>query len=604
MSRKENEASRKYTELQRLIQDSESQAHQPIFLHRATTTSNTSSQPPPPYEAYANSSVTANRSITAITSDEDGNSSSHVGELILLFNLVHNLLNYHISNASSSLQYKAYLQFRKATESAHETELEILEKAHGEDAFHIGAEAARNAVHLQLRLRELAARHKLVLTAKQLAVDTKSPVEEKFTGHPKDSMSRVSPGYNKSGYNIDDPTMIPQLTAEEQEETEIQAIKQELRLLKQQDVASTRNALRALGVAEETGYQTLERLGAQGELIPETERNLDAAGKQDISAPEKVQQLKALNRSMFAVHVASPSKSAERTKEQEELLLAESRRRPNLPGYSTIELSSNSKEPVSTINTELEPQVPSKIAEGIPAGGLSSIDPEVSTLSTLASTVQNSLFVPPHGSVLNGRSNFGNLIRSHKPRASFEEASTTITERAKTEIGGSLGRPPLRHISSTTSLTDDVEEFLFIEKAKPGNTKPLGGSHDDRHDFEKSGLSMDHEGLQPATGATIDSNQPSQEAIDEVVKDLLTQWTTLSLEAIEKGESPQIVHDSMEAPVISSIDAERTKESLIERGLNDAVPIPTLPQEEPFETASLLPRDPTDFEPPDIRVRF
>jgi len=45
--------------------------------------------------------------------------------------------------------------------------------------------------------------------------------------------------------------------------------------MKQQDVSSTRNALRLAQQAEETGRDTLARLGAQGERIHNTERNLD-----------------------------------------------------------------------------------------------------------------------------------------------------------------------------------------------------------------------------------------------------------------------------------------------------------------------------------------
>lgn len=39
-----------------------------------------------------------------------------------------------------------------------------------------------------------------------------------------------------------------------------------------EDVSSTRNALRIAAQAEETGRETLARLGAQGEMIHETEK--------------------------------------------------------------------------------------------------------------------------------------------------------------------------------------------------------------------------------------------------------------------------------------------------------------------------------------------
>ena len=97
-----------------------------------------------------------------------------------------------------------------------------------------------------------------------------------------------------------------ELTAEEQEDQDVQASKQEIRFIKQQDVASTRNARRIAEQAEATGRDTLARLGAQGERIHNTERNLDQASNQNRLASEKAGELKSLNRSMFAVHVSNP----------------------------------------------------------------------------------------------------------------------------------------------------------------------------------------------------------------------------------------------------------------------------------------------------------
>ncbi|KAF2099757.1 hypothetical protein NA57DRAFT_38209 [Rhizodiscina lignyota] len=112
-----------------------------------------------------------------------------------------------------------------------------------------------------------------------------------------------------------------ELTAEEQEEEDIQATKQEIRFVKQQDVSSTRNALRLADQAYQTGASTLERLGAQGERIHNTERNLDLASVQNRVASEKARELKTLNRSMFAVHVANPFTSQRRQEEREAKLL-------------------------------------------------------------------------------------------------------------------------------------------------------------------------------------------------------------------------------------------------------------------------------------------
>ncbi|KAF2405258.1 hypothetical protein EJ06DRAFT_578471 [Trichodelitschia bisporula] len=117
-----------------------------------------------------------------------------------------------------------------------------------------------------------------------------------------------------------------QLTAEEQEEEDILAAKQEIRFVKQQDVSSTRNALRIAAQAEETGRATLERLGAQGERIHNTERNLDLASNQNRLAAEKAREIKTLNRSMFAVHVSNPFTSSKRTAEREQTVLEQARK--------------------------------------------------------------------------------------------------------------------------------------------------------------------------------------------------------------------------------------------------------------------------------------
>ncbi|KAL2870623.1 putative plasma membrane SNARE protein (Sec9) [Aspergillus lucknowensis] len=112
------------------------------------------------------------------------------------------------------------------------------------------------------------------------------------------------------------------LTAEEEEEQEIQAVKQDIRFTKQSDISSTRNALRLAAQAEETGRGTLARLGAQGEMIHDTERHLDVARVEGRIADEKARELKTLNKSMFAVHVSNPFTSAQRQRERDERILS------------------------------------------------------------------------------------------------------------------------------------------------------------------------------------------------------------------------------------------------------------------------------------------
>ncbi|KAH0614516.1 uncharacterized protein H6S33_000152 [Morchella sextelata] len=112
-----------------------------------------------------------------------------------------------------------------------------------------------------------------------------------------------------------------QLTAEEEEEEDVNAVKQQIRFTKQESVASTRNALRVAAQAEETGRTTLGRLGAQGERLHNTEKNLDVAASHNRIAEQKARELKTLNGSMFAVHVSNPFNSTKRAQEEERRIL-------------------------------------------------------------------------------------------------------------------------------------------------------------------------------------------------------------------------------------------------------------------------------------------
>ena len=146
-----------------------------------------------------------------------------------------------------------------------------------------------------------------------------------------------------------------QLTAEEEEEEDVQAVcisktfsdmrlpcsiqfynklrvvlimkqtKQQIRFMKQEDVGSTRNALRIAAQAEETGRATLARLGAQGERIHNTEKNLDLAANHNRIAEEKAKELRTLNRSMFAVHVSNPFTASSRRAERDQEIIEKHR---------------------------------------------------------------------------------------------------------------------------------------------------------------------------------------------------------------------------------------------------------------------------------------
>ncbi len=112
-----------------------------------------------------------------------------------------------------------------------------------------------------------------------------------------------------------------QLTAEEEEEEDVEATKQQIKFIKQEDVSSTRNALRIAAQAEETGQSTLARLGAQSERIHNAEKNLDLTANQNRIAEDKEKELKQLNRSMFAVHVSNPFTGASRRQARDDAVM-------------------------------------------------------------------------------------------------------------------------------------------------------------------------------------------------------------------------------------------------------------------------------------------
>ena len=95
--------------------------------------------------------------------------------------------------------------------------------------------------------------------------------------------------------------------------------------MKQEDVSSTRNALRIAAQAEETGYTTLARLGAQGERIHNTEKNLDLTANHNRVAEEKARELKQLNKSMFAVHVSNPFTATSRKQARDDNIMEKHR---------------------------------------------------------------------------------------------------------------------------------------------------------------------------------------------------------------------------------------------------------------------------------------
>jgi protein transport protein SEC9 len=101
------------------------------------------------------------------------------------------------------------------------------------------------------------------------------------------------------------------------DDEDVEAIKQEIRFTKQESLSSTRNAIRIASEAEEQGRTTLERLGGQSEKLSGIEKNLDVSAAHARIAEDKARELKKLNRSIFAVHVSNPFDRNARAEEEE-----------------------------------------------------------------------------------------------------------------------------------------------------------------------------------------------------------------------------------------------------------------------------------------------
>ncbi|KAG6911943.1 hypothetical protein DXG01_000191 [Tephrocybe rancida] len=115
--------------------------------------------------------------------------------------------------------------------------------------------------------------------------------------------SELFAGYNGeksgSGRFFDGPQAGREPTPGEENEDDVEGIKQQTRFVKQESVNSTRNALRMAREAEETARNTLTRLGDQSEKLANTERHLDTAKGHSARAEDNTNELKQLNRSIF-----------------------------------------------------------------------------------------------------------------------------------------------------------------------------------------------------------------------------------------------------------------------------------------------------------------
>lgn len=122
--------------------------------------------------------------------------------------------------------------------------------------------------------------------------------------------------YDDLNLNIDED--IPEEDQVNSEDEEVEAIKQDIRFVKQESLALTRNTLRMAQEADSSGTNTLGMLGSQSERIYHAEQNLLLADTQTQIADAKVKELKRLNRSIFVPAYGNPFNRKSRLRQQEE----------------------------------------------------------------------------------------------------------------------------------------------------------------------------------------------------------------------------------------------------------------------------------------------
>ncbi|TRM66364.1 hypothetical protein BD626DRAFT_546651 [Schizophyllum amplum] len=127
----------------------------------------------------------------------------------------------------------------------------------------------------------------------------------------------LNPNKAGSGRFFDGPELREPTPGEENDE-DVEGIKQQTRFVKQESVNSTRNALRMAREAEETARNTLGRLGDQSEKLANTERHLDVSKGHSQTAADRTDELKQLNRSIFRP-VITFNKDSKRAAKQAEI---------------------------------------------------------------------------------------------------------------------------------------------------------------------------------------------------------------------------------------------------------------------------------------------
>ncbi|KAG2233489.1 hypothetical protein INT48_003195 [Thamnidium elegans] len=99
-----------------------------------------------------------------------------------------------------------------------------------------------------------------------------------------------------------------------EEDQEVAQIQRQIRNVKQDSLASTRNALQKIGEAETAATNTMGMLGTQSSQIANVDRNLDLSKAYSDKASSQAGELKQLNRSIFIPVIKNPFNKSSREK--------------------------------------------------------------------------------------------------------------------------------------------------------------------------------------------------------------------------------------------------------------------------------------------------
>ncbi|RKP04622.1 hypothetical protein THASP1DRAFT_8357, partial [Thamnocephalis sphaerospora] len=100
------------------------------------------------------------------------------------------------------------------------------------------------------------------------------------------------------------------------DEEDVEGIKRQIHAVKQDTLASSRNAVQKVRETEAMAEKTLTTLGQQGEQLINVERQLDMADLHAERAAEKTDELKRLNRSIFRPNFKNPFTSKKRAEQE------------------------------------------------------------------------------------------------------------------------------------------------------------------------------------------------------------------------------------------------------------------------------------------------